>query len=186
MPWDVGDVDDHMKGLSASKKKTWVEVANKALAACEKAGKEDCDASAIKQANAVVGKLSESISLRDKLRQALEEDSETAMAWLTESESYTKLMSDVGDAVKKTASDKGWAFIEELFDDFVVYQKGAPNEETQYFKALYSVATDGTITLGESTEVKKVTSYPMAEAAERSDMDFVEIGAGQLIPWEEE
>ncbi|GAG39265.1 unnamed protein product, partial [marine sediment metagenome] len=62
MPWTVGDVDDHMKGLSASEKETWVEVANKALAACEKAGKADCDASAIKQANAVLGKVREALT----------------------------------------------------------------------------------------------------------------------------
>jgi len=61
MPWRVEDVDEHMKGLSASEKETWVEVANKALAACEKAGKADCDASAIKQANAVLGKVREAL-----------------------------------------------------------------------------------------------------------------------------
>ena len=59
MPWTVEDVDRHMKELSASEKETWVEVANKALAACEKAGRTDCDASAIKQANVVIGKLRE-------------------------------------------------------------------------------------------------------------------------------
>ena len=62
MPWRVEDVDDHMKGLSASEKETWVEVANKALAACEKAGRADCDASAIKQANAVLGKVREALT----------------------------------------------------------------------------------------------------------------------------
>lgn len=108
MPWEVGDVESHMKGLSASKKKTWVEVANKALAACEKAGKEDCEASAIKQANAVVGLLGESVSLADSIREALKKHDE-----LIEADEHE-------------------------------------------------------------------------EAAERSDMDFVEIGAGQLIPWEGE
>lgn len=77
MPWDVGDVDRHMKDLSPKQKETWVEIANKALASCEKAGRKDCDASAIRQANAVVGKLkegelaTETISLRGKLIGAL-------------------------------------------------------------------------------------------------------------------
>lgn len=62
MPWTVDDVDDHMKDLSPSEKETWVEVANKALTACEKAGRKDCDASAIKQANAVVGKVREAFT----------------------------------------------------------------------------------------------------------------------------
>jgi hypothetical protein len=65
MPWKVGDVDDHMKGLSPSEKETWVEVANKALAACEKAGRTDCDASAIKQANAVLGKVREALTANE-------------------------------------------------------------------------------------------------------------------------
>ena len=66
MPWTVRDVDRHMKDLSASEKETWVEVANKALAACEKAGRSECDASAIKQANAVVGKLREVLTDEEK------------------------------------------------------------------------------------------------------------------------
>jgi len=72
MPWTVEDVDGFKQGLSAKEKKTWVEVANKALAACS--GEEDCEASAIKQANAVVGRLGESVSLKEALRKALEED----------------------------------------------------------------------------------------------------------------
>ena len=49
-----------MKGLSPSEKETWVEVANKALAACGAGA--DCDASAIKQANAVIGKVREALT----------------------------------------------------------------------------------------------------------------------------
>ena len=62
MPWTVGDVERHMKDLSAAEKETWVEVANKALAACEKAGRSDCEASAIRQANAVIGKVREALT----------------------------------------------------------------------------------------------------------------------------
>lgn len=67
MPWTVDDVNDHMKDLSPSEKKAWVEVANKALAACEKAERENCDASAIKQANAVIGKLREALSADEEV-----------------------------------------------------------------------------------------------------------------------
>ena len=59
MPWTVGDVEEHMKGLSPSEKETWVEVANKALAACDG---DDCDASAIRQANAVISKVREALT----------------------------------------------------------------------------------------------------------------------------
>lgn len=54
MPWTVGDVEDHIKGLSDEQKAQWVAVANSALSKCEKEGGENCDASAIRQANAVV------------------------------------------------------------------------------------------------------------------------------------
>ena len=113
MPWTVEDVESHMKGLSASRKKTWVEVANKALAAC--AGEDDCEAKAIKQANAVVGRLGESVSLAEAMRKALDEHDER-------------------------------------------------------------IAAEGVV----------IPIGNVLEAAERSDMDFVEIGAGQLIPWEGE
>ena len=109
-------------------------------------------------------------------------------AWLTEAESYTKLISNVGDAVRKLAPDKGWAYIEELFDDFVIYQTSGETQKTQYFKALYTVGVDGVITLGEAIEVQKVTTYPAAtntESAQRLEMTFIE-EAGVLIPVEVE
>ena len=132
----------------------------------------------------------ETVSLKEALRAALEEDDKTATAWLMEAESYTKLNNDVGDAVRKLAPTGGWAYIEELFDDSVVYQVGGENKATQYFKAPYAVGVGGSITLGEAVEVQKVTTYPTAstprtEAAERSEMTFVE-EAGVLIPVEVE
>lgn len=56
MPWKVEDVERHKKGLTDHQKETWVKVANSAFASCQKAGREDCDASAIRQANSVVEK----------------------------------------------------------------------------------------------------------------------------------
>lgn len=53
MPWKTADVDEHIKGLSDKQKNVWVRVANKALTTCEEAGKSGCEASAIKQANAL-------------------------------------------------------------------------------------------------------------------------------------
>lgn len=56
MPWTVGDVEEHNKGLSATKKRQWVAVANSALKKCIDDGGTDatCAAGAIRQANAVV------------------------------------------------------------------------------------------------------------------------------------
>lgn len=56
MPWAIADVEQHSKGLTDAQKAVWVKVANAALTKCESEGGEACDASAIKQANAVVAK----------------------------------------------------------------------------------------------------------------------------------
>ncbi|MGD8499535.1 MAG: hypothetical protein PVJ86_02745, partial [Phycisphaerales bacterium] len=60
MPWTAKDVDRHKKGLSDEQKETWVKIANSALKRCQDEGGEDCEASAIRQANSVVGKQKES------------------------------------------------------------------------------------------------------------------------------
>ena len=80
--------------------------------------------------------------------------------WLSESESYTALVEDIRNKVEKLAPANGWAYPEEVFDDFVIYRVGAPSVETAYFKAPYSKNADGVISLGTAVKVKKVTSYP--------------------------
>jgi hypothetical protein len=57
MPWSVADVDKFKKGLSDSEKKKWVNVANSVLEKCLKNGgkQDECEASAIRQANGSVG-----------------------------------------------------------------------------------------------------------------------------------
>jgi len=54
MPWTVADVERHNKNLSDKQKRQWVHVANDALQRCLDAGGKECEASAIKQANASV------------------------------------------------------------------------------------------------------------------------------------
>lgn len=56
MPWTVQDVDKHKKGLTDKQKELWVRVANSVLERCQKEGGQDCEASAIRQANSVVEK----------------------------------------------------------------------------------------------------------------------------------
>lgn len=62
MPWEVGDVESHIKGLTDKQKRVWVGVANDALARCLKDGGETktCEGSAIRQANSVAKKVEES------------------------------------------------------------------------------------------------------------------------------
>lgn len=56
MPWTIDDVDKHKKDLTDAQKRQWVAVANSARKVCIAHGRDEevCDASAIKQANAVV------------------------------------------------------------------------------------------------------------------------------------
>jgi uncharacterized protein YdaT len=57
MPWSVGDVDKHKKGLTQKQKKRWVEIANSILRDCRetKPGSKDCEARAIRIANSRIG-----------------------------------------------------------------------------------------------------------------------------------
>ncbi|GEM_PF-5999121 len=57
MPWTTDDVKRHKKNLSEKQEKIWVKVANSALKKCQAEGEPDCEASAIRQANAAVDKI---------------------------------------------------------------------------------------------------------------------------------
>lgn len=127
-------------------------------------------------------------SLKEALREALDEDDKTATAWLVEAKSYTKLNEDVGNAVRQLTSGDAYSYVVELFDDFVIYETGGDGNPTKYFKALYTVGVDGKVTLSGAVEVEKVTTYPTTtntEAGKPVAASFVE-QAGQLIPWEGE
>ena len=55
MPWSVGDVDKHKKGLTNKDKKKWVSIANSVLESCKSSGGSDCEGKAIRIANSKVG-----------------------------------------------------------------------------------------------------------------------------------
>lgn len=55
MPWTVRDVNRFKKGLSDKQKRQWVSIANSALKTCQAKSGSNCEASAIRQANGVVG-----------------------------------------------------------------------------------------------------------------------------------
>lgn len=87
MPWTVEDVESHIKGLSDKGKKVWVSVANSALSRCMEKGGEDCEASAIRQANSVAKKQMEDSSysfyyLTDISEIKLEEKDNKKSSWI--------------------------------------------------------------------------------------------------------
>lgn len=64
MPWTASDAERHTKKAdTAAKRKRWAEIANDRLAACLAKGgtEEDCEALAIRQANAVIAGMEESM-----------------------------------------------------------------------------------------------------------------------------
>ena len=54
MPWSIGDVDSHKRGLTDEQKKRWVSIANNVLKSCVDDGgnREQCEGKAIRIANA--------------------------------------------------------------------------------------------------------------------------------------
>lgn len=181
MPWDVDDVDRHMKDLSASEKETWVEVANDALAACEKAGRKDCDASAIRQANAVIGKLKEgeiaaddsfdyygdtvtpdTIPLKDRLRAAIDADD------LVEAATFKTMVQGLLKSANGVATHKGVpkvvrAKIQEL--------------RTLLHKTWGDLSDTTSAPAGEgTTQAAAAASEAIGDPSEGSE-EFVEVGA---------
>jgi len=61
MPWQIGDVEKHIKGLSDKQKEAWVKIANKSRQDCINAGGNEkfCDAKAIRIANAMAKRVKE-------------------------------------------------------------------------------------------------------------------------------
>lgn len=112
MPWKVGDVDLHNKGLSDKQKKLWVSIANKALA------DGDEDSVAIRKANAAVGRMKKSEAFteaRDVLVEIGRTISTKNMETITTTlstlqnaiEQLNKLMSATEDKV-----EEAWSFDE--------------------------------------------------------------------------
>jgi len=67
MPWTAKDAEGHTKKANTPKKqKTWAKVANSALKRClaQDRSQEECEASAIRQANKVVANIKENMTMR--------------------------------------------------------------------------------------------------------------------------
>ena len=86
--------------------------------------------------------------------------------FLSEAKSITKLVDDMRAVVNDVAGikpgDGRYSYIEELFDDFVVYgvDEGA---EKIYHRVTYTVDAAGAITMGTPVAVQKVTTYPLPD-----------------------
>lgn len=113
MPWTVAEVDAHMKGLTDKQKETWCKIANSALSKCETDKGKDCDASAIRQANAVLGKMKEAAALGDDAAK-LESLIEAGRVLSAKNESRIRSARDELDTVLSALDKKDGAAQESL------------------------------------------------------------------------
>ena len=70
------------------------------------------------------------------------------------------------------AGSEQWCYVSEVFDTYFIYESGS-----RYFKADYSIAKDGTVTVGDGTEVIRRTVYESG-TREVSEADIT----GDLVP----
>jgi hypothetical protein len=142
MPWSISDVDSNKKGLSDKQKRAWVHIANSALKMCKRRGGSECDASAIRQANAVSGRISEAMS-DDEAIAAIRESLRVGDSQDAARQAVIRALS------VRYASTDLWAWVTYMFDDHVVYEIGG-----DYHQCTYEVGSDGEATLGEPEEVE--------------------------------
>jgi len=172
MPWKTADVEAYIKGLSDNQKTVWVKVANAALTRCEEKGGKNCDASAIRQANAVAKQVAEG--------------ERVIFEAIGEAELPAGITSDeLGDAIraalKRTlpSGEGSYFYIRDISADYLVYDQDTP-EKTACYRCAYTVDGEGRVTLGEPSEVVRKTVYvPVGEAAKLIERLMGPTGAQQ-------
>lgn len=152
MPWTVADVEEHKAGLSDKAKKIWVRVANATQASCEEAGKADCDASAIKQANAAAKGMQEGgyvlfeAEMSDQdVRNALEQAIKAALP---------------------RGDNDGYVWVADVYDTTFVYEDNRSDQPGMY-RRNYTMGDDGAALLGEPVKVTRQTVYVPVEESGR-------------------
>jgi hypothetical protein len=116
MPWTAADADKHSKGLSAKQKRQWAHVANAALKRCQDAGKDDCEGSAIRQANSVVGKSLEPDHILEATIAKADDTAQRLFGWasIAVHKDGTHLIDLQGDAIEIQDLEEAWyAYVQE-------------------------------------------------------------------------
>lgn len=99
---------------------------------------------------------------------------------LFESRSLDALRKAMGDHLKDAFETTGpvrtYAYIEELFDDMVIFTVDKEDVAPVMFRASYVVDDDNVITLGLAEQVEKVINYvPLTPAAEEAGIAYDEL-----------
>lgn len=151
MPFTIADVDKHIKGLDPEQKKQWVNVANSARDKCMSDGGDakECDASAIRQANGVVSKKSDTVNNFDHPQTFNIDDVEIFAAGLWNGEETT--IQDLDDIVS--------AFDQVGFQPPVKLGHNSQQEDELF-------TTDGEPALGWVGSIKRVGDKLLADLKE--------------------
>jgi hypothetical protein len=152
MPWKTADVEDHIKGLSDKQKHVWVRVANTALTTCETAGKSNCEASAIKQANALAKGMQEGGYVLFE-------------AEMSDNDVRNALEQAIRAALPRGDSD-GYVWVADVYEGNFVYEDNRTDTPGMYRRS-YTLDADGSALLGEPTKVTRQTVYVPVEESER-------------------
>jgi len=194
MPWRTQDVESHIKSLTDKQKEAWVKVANKALSSCLADGgsREDCEGSAIRQANTVAKKVEESMDLEEigkTISAATESKIKAAISalqellGLTEADrrrllleaaelSFGERERQVRDAIRSMVGgdQQTWIYLCDMYDNYCVYtvESNAPAGQYKDYRVSYTLK-NAEVALGLPEEVRRVISYePILEKESES------------------
>lgn len=175
MPWTAEDAKQWVKDATDEQAEVGAEVANDALARCEAEKGEDCEASAIRQAKAIMSKLAESGPFGERLASALLKateggnvpatfaevklgDGETVQGWLE------RLTAAAVKAIVPEPKEGVWAYVSDVFEKSLVVTVSENGSAAKYVQMGYSVGADG-IKFGKPASVERTTVYKPAGVA---------------------
>jgi len=131
MPWKASDAQSHTKiANTPAKQKRWAAVANSALASC-KGDRKKCEASAIRQANSVIGKASKEVNSVDSKSMSFTDRIDMVQSqWELEF-----LSEDTGDE-----EDAPSSWLEDIYDDRIIYRA-----DNSIFAQPYTLSEDQSV-----------------------------------------
>lgn len=85
---------------------------------------------------------------------------------LREGESYEMRMEAVDGAIKAAVKPEAdlYIYIADLFEDSVVYRISQPDDKSSYFKAAYTLDSNGKVILGDAVQVERKVEYTTLKA----------------------
>lgn len=105
------------------------------------------------------------------------------LLWLSETEmSHEDVRDILHHALRDDLQlgDDAWFWVADVYDDRVIYKVDGGNG-AGYYQRSYTIADDGTVTLGDPIEVRRVTNWEPVQAAEAHEAATATL-TGDIIP----